>query len=233
MERQEKSIALRIRCVDGFRMKFMLMLVVILVMLVEDVISQRIWEERKGCIRAQGNLGGGYLFGSKAPSAYLNGDIDLFVEDRVAVTGAAFYSFALNRKNEVGLKANHAVFFGINYHFLKPQRFDPFVGLTPGMGIVQAAYKDGDALKRTPYSPVPLVAAQVGFNYYVGSIFNFFAKVQGVTGHFSGPKPGVVRLDELKFMAGLGWNMRAWKPKVKDVWKEGQKHRTRKTEHHG
>ncbi|MCX6199942.1 MAG: hypothetical protein NTY88_12100 [Bacteroidetes bacterium] len=163
------------------------------------------------------------MFGQKAASAYLNGDIDVFVDDRVGVTGSAFYSFALNRNNQTGLKANHAVFFGINYHFLKPQRFDPFIGFTPGMGLVQAAYKDGDVLKRTPYAAVPLLSAKIGFNYYVGSIFNFFAKVQGVTGQVVSTMPSAMRLDELKFMAGLGWNLRMWKPKVKDTWKEPRK----------
>lgn len=219
MERQKVNALPRIRCAEGFRTKIVLLTTVLLMVLVEDVISQRIWEERKGCVRTQGNLAGGYLFGQKVASAYFTGDIDVFVEDRVGVTGAAWASFATNRKNETGIKANHAVFWGINYHFLKPKRFDPFIGFTPGVGMVQVAFKDGDVIKRTPFSIVPLVSATVGFNYYVGSIFNFFAKVQGVSGHVTANMPNPVRLEELKFTAGLGWNLRLWKTKVKDKWK--------------
>lgn len=223
MEPQKLKSNPLIQCVDGLRTKYILQVFIFMCLSSQNVLSQKIWETRKGCIRTQGNFSGGYLFGQKAASAYLNGDVDVFVDDRVGVTGSAFYSFALNRNNQTGLKANHAVFFGINYHFLKPQRFDPFIGFTPGMGLVQAAYKDGDVLKRTPYAAVPLLSATIGVNYYVGSIFNFFAKVQGVTGHVVSTMPSAMRLDELKFMAGLGWNMRMWKPKVKDTWKEPRK----------
>lgn len=219
MEPQKLKSNPLIQCVDGLRVKYILQVFIFMCLSSQNVLSQKIWETRKGCIRTQGNFSGGYLFGQKAASAYLNGDVDVFVDDRVGVTGSAFYSFALNRNNQTGLKANHAVFFGINYHFLKPQRFDPFIGFTPGMGLVQAAYKDGDVLKRTPYTAVPLLSATIGFNYYVGSIFNFFAKVQGVTGHVVSTMPSAMRLDELKFMAGLGWNLRMWKPKVRDTWK--------------
>ena len=223
MEPQKLKSNPLIQCVDGLRVKYILQVFIFMCLSSQNVLSQKIWETRKGCIRTQGNFSGGYLFGQKAASAYLNGDIDVFVDDRVGVTGSAFYSFALNRNNQTGLKANHAVFFGINYHFLKPQRFDPFIGFTQGMGLVQAVYKDGDVFKRTPYAAVPLLSATIGFNYYVGSIFNFFAKVQSVTGHVVSTMPSAMRLDELKFMAGLGWNLRLWKPKIKDTWKEPRK----------
>lgn len=190
-----------------------------LTMMVGNTSAQKIWEQRKGCVRSQGNIAAGYLFGQKQPSAYLNGDVDLFLDDRIAFTGSAWYSFALNRKNETGLKANHAVFSGFNYHFLKPKRFDPFIGIAPGMGLVQAAYKEGDVLKRTPYTPIPLISGSIGCNYYIGSIFHFFVKVQGVAGQMFSTLPSPVRVDELKFMAGLGWNLRLWKPKVQDKWK--------------
>ncbi|MES2619574.1 MAG: hypothetical protein V4615_01895 [Bacteroidota bacterium] len=187
-----------------------------LFLLVLDASSQKIWETRKGCIRSQGNIAGGYLFAQKTPSAYLNGDMDLFLQDRVAFTGSAFYSFALNRSNQTGIKANHAVFGGFNYHFLKPSRWDPYIGLSPGLGVVQIAYKDGDEIRGTPNTPVPLVSAAIGCNYYIGSIFHFFVKFQGVAGQVFSTLPAPSRLDELKFMVGLGWNLRLWKPKTKD-----------------
>ncbi|HLP50236.1 MAG TPA: hypothetical protein VK154_05090 [Chitinophagales bacterium] len=180
--------------------------------------AQKIWEERKGCIRAQGNLAPGYLFSQKIASGYVAGDMDLFFDNRVSFTGAAWYSFALNRKNETGLKANHALFAGLNYHFLKPGRFDPYIGFTPGIGLVQATYEENDELRKSKLAVLPLVSASIGFNYYVGWIFHVFVKVQGVTGQVSGTLPAPVRVDELKCMAGLGWNLRIWKPKHKDTY---------------
>jgi len=129
-----------------------ILLLLLSVLAFNHLPAQKIWEERKGCVRSQGNLAPGYLFSQKIASAYINGDMDLFFDNRVSFTGSAWYSFALNRKNETGIKANHAIFWGLNYHFLKPSRWDPYIGLTPGVGIVQAAYRDNDEIKRTKYS---------------------------------------------------------------------------------
>ncbi|MDB5282715.1 MAG: hypothetical protein JWO06_1790 [Bacteroidota bacterium] len=180
--------------------------------------AQRIWEERKGCVVSQGNLAPGYMFGQKSVTAYLDGDEEIFLDDRVAFTGSLWISFATSRKEQVGVKANHAVYWGAEYHFLKPSHWDPFVGLTPGAGLVRATYKSGDEIKYTPFSLVPLIAASVGCNYYVGSMFHFFVKVQGTAGQMFSTAPTPNRLDELKFMAGLGWNLRIWKPKKHDTW---------------
>ena len=187
--------------------------------LFSELPAQKIWEQRKGCVRMQGNLAPGILFSQKSASAYVNGDMDLFIDNHIAVTGSAWYSFALNKKSETGIKANHAIFGGLNYHFLKPSRFDPYIGFTPGVGIVQVAYKEGDEVKRTPYTPVPLVSASMGFNYYVGWIFHIFVKAQFVTGAAFTNMAAPVRLDEMKIMAGLGWNLRLWKPKKSDSYK--------------
>lgn len=193
-----------------------LLLLILSALLVTKAQAQKIWEERKGCIRAQGNLAPGYLFAQKSAAAYVAGDMDLFFDNKVSFTGSAFYSFALNRKNEPGLKANHAIFAGLHYHFLKPGRFDPYIGLTPGVGLVQANYRDNEVIKRSNYSVTPLISADLGFNYYIGWIFHVFVKIQGVSGQMFGNMPAPQRLDEIKCMAGLGWNLRAWKPKKKD-----------------
>ncbi|MBK8657649.1 MAG: hypothetical protein IPN22_01910 [Bacteroidetes bacterium] len=185
--------------------------------------AQRIWEVRKGCIRSQGNLGGGYLFAQKKISGYLNGEMEVFLDDRFAYTGAVCFSFLTIKKNETGIKVNHAVFSGANYHFLKPSRWDPYVGLTPGIGLLRATYQQGDALKSTSYSVAPLLSAQVGCNFYVMSFLHFFVKAQFVTGQMFGTLPSPQRIDEMKFMGGMGWNLRIWKPKVTDVWKSKEK----------
>ncbi len=193
-----------------------ILLLMLSVLAFTQLPAQKIWEERKGCFRSQGNLAPGFLFNQKVATGYVNGDMDLFFDNRVSFTGSIWCSFALNRKNETGLKANHALFGGLNYHFLKPSRWDPYIGFTPGIGLVQVAYKDGDNLKRTPFTPVPLAAATIGCNYYVGWIFHLFVKVQAVTGQVFSKLSSPTRLDEMKFMAGLGWNFRMWKPKKKD-----------------
>lgn len=216
---EPKKIDGCIRCVaSNSKLNFAIVFAILLLAFEHASFSQRIWEARKGCVRSQGNLGGGYLFQQKAISAYVNGEMELFFDDRFAYTGALSVSFLTNRKNETGLKANHAVFFGANYHFIKPKRWDPYVGITPGVGLVRANYKKGDDVKMTPYSLAPLLSAQIGCNFYVCSFLHFFAKVQGVAGQMFSTLPTAQRLDELKLTGGMGWNFRLWKPKVRDTW---------------
>jgi hypothetical protein len=206
-------------CAEGIgQIRIIILFLTLMVSISQRVSAQRIWEVRKGCVRTQGNLGGGYLFSQKAVSAYFNGEMEVFFDDRFAYTGAMCASFLTNRKNDVGLKANHAIFAGANYHFLKPKRWDPYIGLTPGVGLVRAAYRNGDELKKTPFTLAPLISAQIGCNFYVCSFLHFFVKVQGVAGQMFSTLPTPQRLDEMKFMGGLGWNLRLWKPKVRDTW---------------
>lgn len=199
--------------------KKIIVLHILLLTIVVSTQAQKlpIWVERKGCVRAQGNLAGGYLFQQKQGAAYLTGDIDLFVDNRASVTGAIWGSFATTGKHQVGIRANHAVLFGMSYHFLKKGRFDPYIGFTPGIGMVQANYQNGDVITTSKFGFTPLLSASLGCNYYIGWIFNFFVKVQGVSGQLLTDVPKPVRVDELKVTAGLGWNLRLWKPKQKAV----------------
>lgn len=178
------------------------------VLCVENTFSQPILKERKGNFRSHGNIAGGYLFQQKRAAAYITGDGDIFIDNHVALTGSLWFSVPLGKKYETGIKANHQFFGGVNYHILKQGRWDPYFGLTPGVGLVSAAYQNGEELRRTKISPVPLVSAAVGCNYYIGSIFNFYLKLQGVTGQLLKDVPQAVPLHELKMTAGLGWNFK-------------------------
>jgi hypothetical protein len=176
--------------------------------------AQKITELRKGCARVQGNLAGGYLFEQKQYTAYVTGDADYFIENRVSLTGSAWYALPLRSKNVMGIRANHAVLGGFNYHFTQKGMFDPYAGITPGLGLVQVNYQSGEAIATSRLLAAPLLSASVGCNVYIGSIFHFFAKVQGVTGQVFKDLPAPGRLDELKVTAGLGFNARLRKPKT-------------------
>lgn len=180
--------------------------------LINTVTAQTILEDRTGFVRSEGNIAAGYLFAQKQPAAYIVGDAEMFIKNQIGISGTAWFFVPVSRK-KTGLKANHAITWGFNYHFTKKGRFDPYVGLTPGISFVRVAYTDGEgAIKKAPFGVVPLFSASVGFNYYVGSIFNFFFKAQGVCGEYAGKAPGRTPLYELKLTAGLGLNARFWKP---------------------
>lgn len=210
---QEKETGLKPNFKGGKFNKSLLMFIAISFM-GGSVFAQKIWEERTGCVISQGDLAPGYLFSSKRVTAYVDGDVALFFDNRFAMEGAIWASFATASQGLTGVRKNEAVFWGAEYHFLKPSRWDPFVSLTPGAGLVQVAYYNTEGvLKYTPYTVVPLGSLSVGCNYYVGSIFHFFLKLQGVVGQVSSTLPYTQRLDELKFTGGLAYNIRLWKPK--------------------
>lgn len=172
--------------------------------------AQPILENRTGNLRSQGNLAGGYLFKQQAAGAYLAGDFDLFVDERVSIAGAGWYGFKMS-ENAEGLFRNHAIFSGLNYHPVKKGRWDPFFGLSPGIGIAEIRFADAEGIQKTTVGVAPLISGEIGCNFYVGSIFNLFVKARAVTGHARGDAPAPVRLDEIKMSAGLGWNFRLWK----------------------
>lgn len=172
--------------------------------------SQPIVESRKGNLRTQGNIAGGYLFSQKAAGAYLTGDLDLFIDERVSISGAGWYGFKTG-ENDLGLYRNHAVFGGFNFHPVRKGRWDPFMGFSPGVGIAEIRYLDAEGLSQFTTGVAPLISGEIGCNYYVGSIFNLFVKARAVTGQAGGKAPAPTRLDEIKITAGLGWNFRLWK----------------------
>lgn len=169
-----------------------------------------ITEARTGFIRAQGNLAGGYLFSQKNYTAYITGDADVYVSENVSVAGELWYSFATN---EDALRQNHSLFGGINYHPVKHSRVDPFIGFSPGMGLSKIAYDMNNSRHSTPLTPTPLIGVVTGCNWYVGSIFHMFIKARWVHGQVMGDAPFRTSLHEIKITAGLGWNLRMWKPK--------------------
>lgn len=171
-----------------------------------------ITQARTGFVRAQGNLAGGYLFSQKSYTAYLAGDADVYLSERVSVAGEIWYSLATNDDN---LRQNHSIFGGLSYHPVQHSRWDPYVGFSPGMGLAKLDYENEGTRHTSALTPVPLLGVVTGCNWYVGSIFHLFVKVRWTNGQVMGDAPFRTPLHELKITGGLGWNLRAWKPKNK------------------
>lgn len=167
-------------------------------------------QSRTGFIRAQGNLAGGYLFAQKSYAAFVTADVDVYLSERVSVAGEAWYSFALS---DGPLRHNHSLFGGFNCHLTKKGAWDPYIGFSPGLGLVAVRYETGDTRVVSPVTPVPLVGITAGCNRYLGSVFHLFLKVRWANGQMTGAPPFRTPLHELKITAGLGWNIRAWLPK--------------------
>jgi hypothetical protein len=171
------------------------------------VTAQTIMEHRMGFARSQGNIAGGYLFSQKKMMPYIQGDFDLFLHDKVSMTGEGWFSFP-TKKQQLGLRDNHAIFSGFNVHFTKQGRWDPYMGFAPGMAIGRVGYMDGETYRLSKAAVAPVLSANLGCNFYIGSIFNFYLKLKGVAGQLFTKTPNATPLHELKITAGLGWNAR-------------------------
>lgn len=179
-----------------------------LLLCVQGLYAQGMPGSRKGLIRAQANLAGGYRFPQKNFAAYLAGDLDVYLSERVSVGGEVWYSLPLN---DGPLRQNHAVFAGFSYHPLRQGAWDPFIGFSPGLALCKIVYEDASGRHSTPLSPAPLLGITGGCNWYLGSIFHLFVRLRWAQGQLMGDAPFRTPLQELKISGGLGWNIRSKK----------------------
>lgn len=196
------------------------LLIIAVVLSAGSIHAQTEKFDRTGIIRAQANISGGYLFQQREFGAYVSGDIDVYVAPKVSVTGEGWYGINIHT-GEKGIQGNHALFSGINYHFIRHKHWDPYIGFSPGAGFVVMGYDDSlSTLRQSRVMAAPLVSVTAGCNWYVGTVFHFFVKLRFVSGQVMGDPPTPTRLEELKLSAGLGWNIRAWNRKKGQKWWE-------------
>ncbi len=163
---------------------------------------------KKYLLRTQGNLSVGYMVKQKTVPAYIGGDFDYFIDERVSWYGEGSF-FVTGTSDEVGykIKHNHAILSGVNIHLTANKRFDPYIGINPGIMISQ--FGSTNIIIGPQYTKVgvsPVFSAAVGINYYVGSIFNFFVRARYIQGRFFANSMERIPLSEFRFSAGLGWN---------------------------
>lgn len=169
----------------------------------------------KGLLRAQGNISSGAMFQSPGTHIYIHGDLEYYVETDISIRGESYY-FLSTYNAEPVFKMNHSNFAGVMYHFPTKGKFDPYVGIQPGISLSQLAkpvFLNTFTEQQPPYSASvykpnfsPLFSASAGFNYYAYKFFNLFIHVKYVTGrHLSGVRPE--SLSEIKLTFGLGWNI--------------------------
>lgn len=170
---------------------------------------------KKHLLRTQGNLSLGYMVKQKIVPAYVGGDFDFYFDERISLYGEGSF-FITQTAEPVGykIKHNHAILSGMNIHLVQGKRFDPYIGINPGIMISQfGPVSDVNiALYNPPYTQntrvgvSPVFSAAAGFNYFVGSIFNFFVRVRYIHGQYFGNSMERIPLSEFRFSAGLGWN---------------------------
>jgi hypothetical protein len=154
-------------------------------------------------LRAMGTLAPGF-FTSGATAVYFAGDFDYYLNERISVNGEGHY-FLSDLHGNPQIINYHALLAGVNYHFTESKQFDPFIGMQPGLGLVEGVRLIGMSPSR--FEAVPLLSFCAGTNFYVGSIFHFFVKVRYLQGHSLSATDYKVPLGEFRLMAGLGFNV--------------------------
>lgn len=158
-------------------------------------------------LRTQGNLSFGYLTKLKLVPIYVAGDFDFYLDERVSLFGEGAFFLATNEDTKF-IKHNHTLLGGMNYHLTKNNRFDPYIGFNPGVIIGQYRVEDPaniGTFRETKVGVIPVFSPCIGFNYHIGSIFNFFVRARYIQAQFFGTSPTRVPVSELRISAGLGW----------------------------
>lgn len=169
----------------------------------------------KGLLRAQGNVSSGVMLKSPGTSIYIHGDLEYYVEPGISIRSESYYFLGTFNAGPT-FAMNHSNFAGVMYHFPAQGKFDPYIGVQPGIALTRLAKPvllNSDTTQWSPYSVSayspgfsPLFSASAGFNYYAYKFFNLFVHIKYVAGkHLSDIHPG--SLSELKMTFGLGWNI--------------------------
>lgn len=167
----------------------------------------------KGLLVSQTTITPGYFFHKGLLNSYFHPALEYFFEDKVSVRTDAFYSFT-TQGDEKLLEMNHQMMLGAFYHFQK-RNSSVCIGWQPGAAyVMQAPYTFNDSLIQNPKLKVaPIMTFTVGANYFFWKYLNFFAAVNYVHGSHIPDIGNSISLDELRFSAGLGWNLRLLKKK--------------------
>lgn len=166
---------------------------------------------RKGLIKAMATISPGKMFGYNESYFYLHGNLEGYVSDRVSISGEGYTSLGQQTKAPEPFRSINNLFFGINYHFIN-KNGDFFIGGQPGVCIAQLeTFAPKVPQAHTGTSPV--FSTVMGYNYFVGNYFNFFIEARYIAGshNYDLHKD----LSEIRFSAGLGFNMNTIKPKKK------------------
>lgn len=155
-----------------------------------------------GLLRAQGTFSMGTLTEINQTSLHLHGNIEYYVNEKIAARGDIYYY--LKPSKESVLDLNHQLFAGTSYHIGTANNLDPYIGIQPGLAITQ--YSERILLSKNTASLTPLLSGVVGLNYYANNWFHLFIDGRYILGkHISNLPPTAI--NEFRISFGLGFNI--------------------------
>lgn len=132
---------------------------------------------------------------------YINGQAEYFFEKNVSIRSDLYF---LNSQvdNEVSFKHNSSLQVGPVFHYTYGH-LDTWFGFQPGISITKI--NENDTLKTTN-TLEPILGVSTGLNFYVSKYFHFFISANYVHGQYYGMPDEPLALDEVRALAGLGFN---------------------------
>lgn len=164
---------------------------------------------RKGLLRAQGTICPSYMLSDKQSYFYLHGNIEGYVSEKISFAGEVYYSLGNTSGNTTIFDYNHSLFFGSSYHFTK-KNSDLYIGLQPGISFTKLN-ENGLSIDVMHTGVNPLFSSLIGYNFYVNKFFHFFLQSRLVIGQHNFDRHE--DLSEIRFSAGLGFNINTIKAK--------------------
>ncbi len=172
---------------------------------------------RAGLIRTQLTLSPSFMFGDRQSYFYLHGTLEAYLESKVSFAGDTYFFLNDIETGNSKFDYNHSIFAGANYHFTH-NLSDFYVGIQPGFSITKLNGADikiteeGIITSTVTHTGVnPLFSVVTGYNYYIYKFFNLFIQTRLVSGQHSYDIQK--SLTELRFSAGLGFNVNTKKRK--------------------
>jgi len=164
---------------------------------------------RKGLIKGMATISPAKMFGYNESYFYLHGNLEGYLSDKVSVSGDAYMFLGEQTKSPEGFKYINNVFFGLNYHFVKGNG-DLYLGVQPGVCIAQLKTESPKVIE-AHVGTSPVFSSILGYNYFVGKYFNFFLQARYIAGSHNYDLHK--SLSEIRFSAGLGFNINTIKKK--------------------
>ena len=163
---------------------------------------------KKGLLRTQLTFSPSYLLPQNKTDFYLYGNLEYYLEDKVSLSGDAYYSF-FDTNNTI-FDFNHNLFFGVNYHLINKKNHDFHIGFQPGIALTRLNAKENN-LSNSKMGVNPVFSTVIGYNYYVHKFFHFFIHSRFVYGEH-----GIdlqKNISDFRLAAGLGLNINTLKRK--------------------
>jgi hypothetical protein len=157
-------------------------------------------------LRAMATFSAGYMFGIQETVSSLSGDIEYYLNEKVSIQGEGSI-FLSSFASQSRVNENSQLYGGINYHFTENKKADVFLGMQPGVSFFKLNNLNQEPEINKNPEVIPLISFSGGLNYYVGSIFHFFLHARYIQGQTIGNPQARFSINEIRFSAGLGFNL--------------------------